>query len=80
MPQFRNDIAQAAIDPDTRIFFSWGTVEQQSNPGLEDRIREMEWLVQQKGARTYLFCNQGGNHNEASWQHEVPSWMHFLWE
>ena len=80
MPQFRADIAQAAIDPDTRIFFSWGTVEQQSNPGLEDRIREMEWLVQQKGARTYLFRNEGGNHNEASWQHEVPTWMHFLWE
>ena len=46
----------------------------------EDRIREMEWLVQQKGARTFLFRNQGGNHNEASWQHEVPTWMHFLWE
>lgn len=80
MKQFRDDIGKADIANDTRIFFSWGTVEQQGNPGLEDRIREMEWLVQQKGASTYLFRNEGGTHNEASWQHEVPTWMHFLWE
>jgi predicted alpha/beta superfamily hydrolase len=80
MQQLRNDIGKADIANDTRIFFSWGTVEQQGNPGLEDRIREMEWLAQQKGAATYLFRNEGGNHNEASWQHEVPTWMHFLWE
>ena len=80
MQQLRDDIGKADIAHDTRIFFSWGTVEQQGNPGLEDRIREMEWLAQQKGAATYLFRNEGGNHNEASWQHEVPTWMHFLWE
>lgn len=77
---FRRDIAQGTLNPDTRIFFSWGTNELISNPGLEDRIREVEWLVQQKGASTYLFRNEGGDHCEASWQHEVPCWMHFLWE
>ncbi|MGM9813195.1 MAG: alpha/beta hydrolase [Muribaculaceae bacterium] len=80
MDNFRVDIGNGVIDPDTRIYFSWGTNELSSNPGLEDRIREVEWLVQQKGARTYLLRNEGGNHNEASWQHEVPHWMHFLWE
>lgn len=80
MDYFRNDIRNGVMNPDTRIFFSWGTVELEHNPGLEDRIREVEWLAQQKGARTYLLRNEGGNHNEASWQHEVPHWMHFLWE
>ena len=80
MDCFRRDIAQGTLNPDTRIFFSWGTNELISNPGLEDRIREVEWLVQQKGASTYLFRNEGGDHCEASWQHEVPCWMHFLWE
>lgn len=80
MDYFRNDIKDGVLNLDTRIFFSWGTNELTSNPGLENRIREMEWLVQQKGAKTYLLRNEGGNHNEASWQYEVPHWMHFLWE
>lgn len=80
MDYFRNDIKNGQLNPDTRVFFSWGTNELLSNPGLEDRIREIEWLIQQRGARTYLLRNEGGNHNEASWQHEVPHWMRFLWE
>ena len=80
MDYFRNDIKNGQLNPDTRVFFSWGTNELLSNPGLEDRIREIEWLIQQRGARTYLLRNEGGHHNEASWQHEVPHWMRFLWE
>ncbi len=80
MDAFRYEINTGVLNLDTRIFFSWGGVEQQHNPGIEGRIREVEWLVQQKGAKTYLFKNEGGDHNEASWQHEVPTWMWFLWE
>ncbi len=80
MDYFRSDITGGVLNPDTRIFFSWGTNELHYNSGLENRIREVEWLAQQKGARTYLLRNEGGDHNEASWQHEVPHWMHFLWE
>ncbi|MDD6765705.1 MAG: alpha/beta hydrolase-fold protein [Parabacteroides sp.] len=80
MEQFRREIAEDNLNPDTRIFFSWGSNELIDNPGLEDRIREVEWLVQQKGVRTYLFRNEGGYHSEAYWQQEVPTWMHFLWE
>lgn len=80
MGYLRNDVCSGVLNLDTRIFFSWGTNELNSNPGLEDRIREIEWLAQQKGAKTYLLRNEGGDHNEASWQHEVPHWMRFLWE
>ncbi|MBR4214290.1 MAG: hypothetical protein IKR94_03130 [Bacteroidales bacterium] len=80
MDAFRYEINTGVLNLDTRIFFSWGSVEQQRNSGIENRIREVEWLVQQKGAKTYLFKNEGGDHNEASWQHEVPTWMWFLWE
>lgn len=80
MQLFRNDINHGVFDLDTRIFFSWGTNELNDEWDLENRIREIEWLVQLKGIKTYLFRNEGGNHNEASWQYEVPHWMRFLWE
>ncbi|MGN1264190.1 MAG: alpha/beta hydrolase [Muribaculaceae bacterium] len=80
MYHFRRDINESTLARDTRIFFSWGTEELKGNPGLEDRIREVEWLLQLKGVTTYLYRNEGGIHNEASWQHEVPHWMRFLWE
>ena len=78
MELFRNDITGGVFDLDTRMFFSWGTNELQDEWDLENRIREIEWLVQQKGIKTYLLRNEGGNHNEASWQYEVPHWMEFL--
>lgn len=34
MDYFRNDIKGGVLNPDTRIFFSWGTNELLSNPGL----------------------------------------------
>lgn len=34
MDYFRNDIKGGVLNPDTRIFFSWGTNELHSNPGL----------------------------------------------
>ena len=80
MNQFRHEITTGTFNLDTRIFFSWGTQELADEWDLENRIRELEWLVQQKGIKTYLLRNEGGNHNEASWQYEVPHWMRFLWE
>lgn len=80
MEYFRNDIINGLFNLDTRMFFSWGTNELNDEWDLENRIRETEWLVQQKGIKTYLLRNEGGYHNEASWQHEVPHWMKFLWE
>lgn len=77
---FRYEINSGIMNPDTRIFFSWGTNELNDEWDLENRIREIEWLTQLKGASTYLLRNEGGNHNEASWRHEVPHWMRFLWE
>lgn len=80
MDAFRHEINSGVMNLDTRIFFSWGTSELSDEWDLESRIREIEWLTQLKGARTYLLRNEGGVHNESSWRHEVPHWMKFLWE
>lgn len=81
MEDFRREIRDSALSPDTRIFFSWGTAED-SPEGvrqLEQGIRELEYRVQQKGVQTYLFRQEGGVHNESSWEHQLPVWMPYLW-
>ncbi len=80
MHHFACDIRRGTFRADTRIFFSWGTHELDDEPDLEERIRQVERWVQERGVRTYLFRNEGGYHCEDSWRHEVPHWMRFLWE
>ena len=80
MDAFRAEVRDQ-LSPDTRIFFSWGTAEyaQDYNNLVASCILELEKEVQKQGVQTYLFCQDGGQHNEASWEHQVPTWMHFLW-
>lgn len=80
MEPFRKEV-QGKLSPDTRIFFSWGTAEyaQSYNELVAKYILELEKEVQKQDVKTYLFCQEGGEHNEGSWQHQVPTWMQFLW-
>ncbi len=80
MDSFRREV-QDSLSPDTRIFFSWGTGEYKEsyNNLVAACILELEKEVQKQGVQTYLFCQPGGQHNEASWEHQVPTWMQFLW-
>lgn len=77
---FRKEV-KGTLSADTRIFFSWGTAEYAPayNELVEKYIRELEAEVQKQDVKTYLFCQEGGLHNEGSWEHQVPTWMHFMW-
>ena len=80
MREFRKEIQQSFLNPDTRIFFSWGTHEwRKSDKPMTRNILELESLVQDKGASTWLYHQQGGRHCEADWEIQVPTWMRFLW-
>lgn len=78
--KFREEV-QDELSADTRIFFSWGTAEyaHEYNELVAKYILELEKEVQKQDVKTYLFCQDGGEHNEGSWQHQVPAWMQFLW-
>lgn len=80
MDSFRREV-QEPLEPDTRIFFSWGTGEYAPdyNDLVARCILELEHGVQEHGAQTYLYCQPGGQHNEASWERQVLTWMQFLW-
>lgn len=81
MEHFKEEIRSHAPFSDTRIFFSWGTAEDSPDAvrRLADGILYLEKKVQEKGARTYILCQQDGYHNEQSWELQLPVWMKFLW-
>ena len=80
MDEFRKEVRDS-LSADTRIFFSWGTAEYEHeyNELVASCILEVEKEVQKQGVQTWLFCQSGGQHNEASWEHQVPTWMQFMW-
>lgn len=79
MPQFKKETRLARLNPDTLIFFSWGTDEWKgSDIRMTRNILNLEALAQAKGASTWLYHQQGGRHCEADWEVQVPTWMEYL--
>lgn len=82
------DMEAHPVDPDTRVYLSWGTKEAY---GLADvtrddttsdtyrRTRQVADKVLRDGARVKLCCQVGGGHCEADWEKLVPGFMNFLW-
>ena len=86
MTPLRRDIRNAEIQGDTKVYLSFGTGEafrphpydpMKSRTAIQNQTVQSDLL--EKGARTDLFCQIGGSHNEASWEKQVPRFMNFLW-
>ena len=88
MPLLMKALKEIYLDPDTRVYMSWGTKEAW---GLEDvwhedvtsstyrnhkRVHDRLW---EKGVNARMFCQVGGGHCEADWEKLVPDFMHYLW-
>lgn len=78
LPLFLKELRARRLHPDTRLFMSWGT-EEDRRGWMTKRILKMEAAVQKQGTQTWLFHQQGGQHCEADWEKQVPTWMEFLW-
>ena len=83
------DMRANPMDPDTRIYLSWGTREAWGlkNPNREDRSSKThDWnkrvadQAASTGAAVKMECQVGGGHCEADWEKLVPSFMDFLWK
>lgn len=88
MEQLRRDILNTPMDPDTRVYFSWGTEESggAKDDPAEDFQTDTAWKnreaaswFESRGARTWLRCQRFGGHREADWEKLVPEFMDFLW-
>lgn len=87
-PSVMTGINESYIDPDTRVFLSWGTKEAKGvkDEWSEDRSsytyrgnRAIANKVWARGAAAKLCCQIGGGHCEADWEKLVPDFMDFLW-
>ena len=88
MDQLMKDMSDSQIDPDTRVYLSWGTKEARGaeDPGAEDvssntyrcNKRAADYIAE-RGARARMFCQIGGGHCEADWEKQVPAFMNYLW-
>ena len=88
MEPLMEDMKANPMDPDTRVYLSWGTREANGiqNVNAEDtssntfrwnrRVADKVW---EDGAFVKLHCQVGGGHCEADWEKLVPTFMSFLW-
>ena len=84
------DMRSCPVNPDTKIFLSWGTKEAfglLTRKDREDRSsRTCKWnrqvaaLVKAQGAQEKLYCQVGGAHCEADWEKQLPVFMPWLWQ
>ena len=82
------DMRGHEMDPDTRMYLSWGTREAWGikDPTREDRSsKTYSWnkrVADQAatfGAAVKMRCQVEGGHCEADWEKLVPDFMDFLW-
>ncbi len=79
-----HDIYHEDINPDTKIFFSYGTNEYGNDFGMRslciNNMYEVEYHLHSRNVKTYMFKNENGEHNEISWRNEIFTWLDFLWK
>lgn len=83
--QIIRDVTGSAIDPDTRVYLSWGSKEvggAESDFGkYVSRInRDVQMILQEKGADSMIYCQPEGGHCEADWEKQIPGFMEYLWK
>lgn len=88
MSELEFDLTGNLIDPDTRVYLSWGTEEaggtrETLEADLESatgkRNRRLAHFIREKGADARIFCQRGGHHCEADWEEQVEGFMNYLW-
>ena len=76
------DVMETKVDPDTRVYLSWGEKESHMRDG-RDLSREWNEAVADRlrgqGAAALTYCQPQGGHCEADWEKLVPDFMDFLW-
>ncbi len=81
--ELREAVASNDLNPDTRVFLSWGSRESGSAKGkaiMTSCNRSINDRLYKKGCMPYLFRQEGGGHCEADWEKQVPLFMNWLWK
>lgn len=88
MTYIMNEIYRNPVDPDTRIYLSWGTREARGIQNIWEvdttsltyrHHLKISKKLEKDGAAVRMISQVGGGHCEADWEKLVPDFMHFLW-
>ena len=86
--QMLSEFDHKPLDPDTRVYLSWGTCEARgvTNPDIEDVSsyaykcnKAIATRIEKAGASAMMYCQIGGHHCEADWEKQIPIFMDYLW-
>lgn len=83
--QVMRDVSCSDIDPDTRVYLSWGEKEVGGAGSDFGRLmssinHDVQRVLQEKGADAMIFCQPDGGHREADWEKQIPGFMNYLWK
>lgn len=82
------ELERATISPDTRVYLCWGEHESgrvwgQHRILFDSAEAKAAWKLagafDERGAATYVWCVEGGQHNEATWRRQNRRCFDFLW-
>ncbi|MCD8145596.1 MAG: alpha/beta hydrolase [Oscillospiraceae bacterium] len=88
LEQLLGDIRDTPLNPDTRVYLSWG---EQEGRGAAEKLNDdfdtytarcnqaIDAALREKDVTTRLYLQPGGGHCEADWAKQVPQFMDFLW-
>jgi len=81
--EIKNEIRKSQNLSDTKFYMDWGENEARNQKGLAfATIRNLtvSHLLNEKGASTYPYLIINGQHNEATWEKQIPIFMDYLWK
>ena len=73
--QVKAGLKKARLDPDTRVYISWGEKEARGKHQMAqytDKALEAAHLLAERGAAVYPYFQLNGRHCEADWRRQLP--------
>ena len=81
-PQMLRQLQEGAVDPDTRVYLSFGENEVKQKKAFARAAIEMLTIanaLMRCGARAYPVVQEEGRHCERDWREQTEEFMRFLW-
>ena len=76
--RLRRCIRESEIAPDTVVYMDYGSGELSNHPGMLGCYASVQQELMQKGVMLTSRIIPGGTHCEASWEKQIPWFMHTL--
>lgn len=81
LTDLKKDLRKAKIDPNTRVFLSWGERESKGRHGLAQytsNALQVARVLMDRGAQVYPYLQLNGAHCEADWRRQLPRCFKYL--